>query len=133
LGTRHALAEKNRESLTISINEVSAFHIGLLIALFERIVGFYAALVNVNAYHQPGVECGKKAAAVVIDLQRKVLTFLTGQRGGFFKVDEIADQIGAVEEIETIFKICVHLSANPSRKIVRKPADEALNCKFGLV
>ena len=43
--------------------------VGALIALFERAVGFYATLVNINAYHQPGVEAGKKAAAVVLDLQ----------------------------------------------------------------
>ena len=35
---------------------------GGLIALFERAVGFYATLVGINAYHQPGVEAGKKAA-----------------------------------------------------------------------
>ncbi len=33
-----------------------------MIALYERAVGFYATLVNINAYHQPGVEAGKKAA-----------------------------------------------------------------------
>ena len=38
------------------------FHVGLLIALYERAVGFYATLVNINAYHQPGVEAGKKAS-----------------------------------------------------------------------
>jgi glucose-6-phosphate isomerase len=27
----------------------------MLIALYERAVGFYATLVDVNAYHQPGV------------------------------------------------------------------------------
>lgn len=32
----------------------------MLIALFERAVSFYASLVNINAYHQPGVEAGKK-------------------------------------------------------------------------
>jgi len=30
--------------------------------IFERAVSFYASLVNINAYHQPGVEAGKKAA-----------------------------------------------------------------------
>ena len=27
--------------------------------LFERTVGLYGSLINVNAYHQPGVEAGK--------------------------------------------------------------------------
>ncbi len=73
LGTRQALHENGRESITITIKEVSPFSVGLLIAFFERAVGLYASLININAYHQPGVEAGKKAAAAVIDLQRKVL------------------------------------------------------------
>jgi len=44
-----------------------------LIALYERAVSFYASLVNINAYHQPGVEAGKKAAASILDLQRKIV------------------------------------------------------------
>ena len=28
--------------------------VGALIALYERAVGLYASLVNINAYHQPG-------------------------------------------------------------------------------
>ena len=65
-GTRKALYENGRESITITIKDVSAFSIGVLIALYERAVGFYASLVNINAYHQPGVEAGKKAAERVI-------------------------------------------------------------------
>ncbi|WP_345783134.1 glucose-6-phosphate isomerase, partial [uncultured Akkermansia sp.] len=60
-GTRQALAESGRSSITISIPEVNAKTLGMLIALFERAVSFYASLVNINAYHQPGVEAGKKA------------------------------------------------------------------------
>src|SRR4030081_932130 len=66
-GTRAALYEKSRESITISIPEVNAFNVGMLIALYERAVGFYASLVNINAYDQPGVEAGKKAATAILD------------------------------------------------------------------
>jgi glucose-6-phosphate isomerase len=59
-GTRSALYESGRESITISIPEVNAFNLGALIALYERAVGFYGSLVNINAYDQPGVEAGKK-------------------------------------------------------------------------
>jgi glucose-6-phosphate isomerase len=58
-GTRAALYEKGRESITITIPNADAFSIGALIALYERAVGFYGSLVNINAYHQPGVEAGK--------------------------------------------------------------------------
>ena len=41
--------------------------VGALIALNERAVGFYASLVNINAYHQPGVEPGKNAATRLLE------------------------------------------------------------------
>ncbi len=72
LGTRAALFENDRESMTITVPRVDARTVGALIALFERAVGLYASLVDVNAYHQPGVEAGKKAAASVLALQGKV-------------------------------------------------------------
>src|SRR4030095_16260483 len=70
-GTRRALFENDRESITITVDTVDAQTVGKLIALYERAVGFYASLINVNAYHQPGVEAGRKAAAPVIDLQQR--------------------------------------------------------------
>jgi glucose-6-phosphate isomerase len=60
------------------IREVTPEAVGQLIALFERAVGLYASLVNINAYHQPGVEAGKKAAATVLDIEQKVIAYLKG-------------------------------------------------------
>ena len=77
-GTRSALYENGRESITISIAEVDAFNVGILIALYERAVGFYGSLVNVNAYDQPGVEAGKKAATKLLQIQRQVREKLVG-------------------------------------------------------
>jgi glucose-6-phosphate isomerase len=112
LGTRQALAENGRESATVTLKEVSPFSIGLLIALFERSVGYYACLVNINAYHQPGVEAGKKAAHKIIQTQYKILEYLSKNPGRAFTVGEIAKAVEASEEVEHIFKICEHLSAN---------------------
>ena len=56
----------------MSIPEANAFNIGVLIALYERTVGFYGSLVNINAYDQPGVEAGKKAATRLLELQKEV-------------------------------------------------------------
>ena len=123
LGTRQALAEKGRESATLTVNEVSPFSVGMLIALFERAVGFYASLVNINAYHQPGVEAGKKAAGKVIQIQCKILDFLSKQSNKAFTVAEIADRIEAGDEIEHIYKICEHLSNN---KILYKSSDQSM-------
>jgi glucose-6-phosphate isomerase len=116
LGTRQALADGKRESITIIIKEMSPFSVGILIALFERAVGIYASLININAYHQPGVEAGKKAAANIIHLQLKILALLANKRQSL-TVGEIAKEIGADEEIENVFKICEHLSSNPNHKI----------------
>jgi glucose-6-phosphate isomerase len=91
---------------------VSPFAVGVLIALFERAVGFYASLVNLNAYHQPGVEAGKKTAGKVIQTQCRILEFLSKQSGRAFTVEEIAGGIDAIEESEHIYKICEHLSVN---------------------
>jgi len=123
LGTRQALHENGRESISITIQEVNAFTVGLLIALFERAVGLYASLVNINAYHQPGVEAGKKAAASIISLQKKVLAYLAEKKGHSLTSSQVASGIGAHDDYETVFKICEHLAANPDHKI-RKAADK---------
>jgi glucose-6-phosphate isomerase len=44
--------------------------------MFERAVGLYASLIDVNAYHQPGVEAGKKAAAATLTLQKRLVALL---------------------------------------------------------
>lgn len=116
LGTRRALYEKNRESVSITVDEVSERTVGMLIALFERAVGLYASLVNVNAYHQPGVEAGKKAAAQVLEIQKKVVSCLAAGREAL-SVDKIAEKTAEQGNVETIFKVLRHLAANGRVKI----------------
>ncbi|MFL2908286.1 MAG: glucose-6-phosphate isomerase [Limisphaerales bacterium] len=111
-GTRKALYESGRESITITIDEVTPFSVGVLIALYERAVGLYASLVNINAYHQPGVEAGKKAAERVIELELALFECLMRRDGHPMKVDDLAMEMQAVDEIETIYKTCEHLCAN---------------------
>ena len=110
-GTRRALWENGRESLTISIKRVDATAVGRLIAIYERAVGLYASLINVNAYHQPGVEAGKKAAGDVIKLQGRVLEMLHSQPGSELTADEVAVQLKSPDDTETIFHILRHLEA----------------------
>ncbi len=111
LGTRSALFENDRESITISVKEVSAETIGMLIALFERAVSFYASFVNVNAYHQPGVEAGKKAAARVLELQHAARAALESANAPL-TAEEVATKIGSSDECETVYKVLLRLAHN---------------------
>ena len=106
-GTRKALYAAGRKSLTISIPEVTPFQMGLLIALFERAVSFYASLVNINAYHQPGVEAGKKAAGVFLETLNSVRNSLTAESAS-------AEQIAAATntDAEDVYHCLNHLAAN---------------------
>lgn len=110
-GTRQALYENQRNSITVTIPEVNPYTVGALIALYERAVGFYASLVNINAYHQPGVEAGKKAAAAVLDLQRRVVEVLQ-ETGQSIRLTDLAEKVNASDKIEIIYKIVRHLHAN---------------------
>ena len=110
-GTRKALYENGRDSITVTIPVVNAYYVGVLIALYERTVSLYASLVNINAYHQPGVEAGKKAAAAVLELQNEVVQLLQQEKTPLSLV-EIAQKLSANEDIESIYKILRHLHSN---------------------
>ena len=115
-GTRQALAEQQRQSMTITVECLDAATIGALVALFERSVGLYASLININAYHQPGVEAGKKAAGAVLNLQHEILAFLA-TRPDAMTAPEIAATLGKPDSCEDIFCILRHLGANPERGV----------------
>ena len=110
-GTRQALYENHRDSITVTIPQVNPRTVGALIALYERAVGFYASLVNINAYHQPGVEAGKKAAASLLELQTQVMAALKAA-GTPLDLATLAAKAGASEQVEAVYKIVRHLEAN---------------------
>ena len=94
-GTRKALSESGRKSITISIPVVNAYTLGMLIALFERTVSFYASLIHINAYHQPGVQAGKLAANVFLKLLAAAEGALSSTPA---TAGEIAARLGTDEE-----------------------------------
>jgi len=130
MGTRSALSENGRESITITINQVSPFSVGVLIALFERVVGLYASLIGVNAYHQPGVEAGKKAAGQIINLQKRIINHLNANKNQAFTAVQIAEEIQALDEIESVFKICNHLCANAPVSICKTLSKTPFDARF---
>lgn len=111
LGTRQALYENHRDSITVTVPKVDARIVGALIALYERTVTLYASLVNINAYHQPGVEAGKKAAAAILDLQQQAVKVLK-EAGAPISLADLASKAGAADQVEAVYKILRHLSAN---------------------
>ena len=111
-GTRKALSQSGRRSVTISIGEVTPYTLGMLIALFERAVSYYASLINVNAYNQPGVEAGKKAAASFLKLLKEVKDSLTSKGQ---TADEISGCLGT--DSENVYHCLTHLASNGGAKV----------------
>jgi glucose-6-phosphate isomerase len=106
-GTRAALHDNGRASVTIAIDALDERALGAIVALFERAVAIYAELVDVNAFHQPGVEAGKKAAARVLDLQKRLVAALDGE---LRDVRALAGRAGA--DAADCWPILQHLAAN---------------------
>jgi glucose-6-phosphate isomerase len=129
LGTRQALYDKQRDSITITISEVNERNVGALIALYERAVSLYASLVNINAYHQPGVEAGKKAAALVLNLQEKVVNVLQ-KAPSPLSLSELADKAEGSDQIETIYQILRHLYANDRGVILQGNMGQPQNLRI---
>jgi glucose-6-phosphate isomerase len=119
-GTRAALFDKGRHSATIGVDRLDERVLGALVALFERAVALYAELIDVNAYHQPGVEAGKKAAAQVLELQKKLLTALTGEG---LDLKALATKVGA--DAADCWPVLQHLAANRPEIHVARGHDPA--------
>jgi len=129
-GTRQALYENGRPSLTVTVPRVDARTVGTLIALFERAVGLYAELIDVNAYHQSGVEAGKRAAGALLELQGKVLAHLRRAQGIALTARETAMALGLADETEDVYHVLEHLAANPDHKLERSEADPPWKARF---
>lgn len=131
-GTRQALSENGRESITVTLDRLDASSLGALIALFERTVGLYAELIDVNAYHQPGVEAGKIAANHAITLQRAILAHLrdVGENGD--TAEDIAAAIDAGDEVETVYHILRHVAANEAHGVVLVEGEDPAEARYGV-
>jgi glucose-6-phosphate isomerase len=84
-GLSAALRGKGRQVIEMSIKKVDEFNLGMIIALYERAVAVYAEFINVNAFHQPGVQAYKLASKDIIDLLNKIeakLPEMAGFEGG---------------------------------------------------
>jgi len=59
LGTKAALIKSKVPNLTIVLDEISSYNIGMLIYMYELATGFSGYLYKINPFDQPAVEEGK--------------------------------------------------------------------------
>ncbi len=64
--TEYALTKSGHTNQTITLPEVNPFTVGQLLCLFELTTAFAGALLNINAFDQPGVEEGKNATYALL-------------------------------------------------------------------
>jgi glucose-6-phosphate isomerase len=122
-GTRAALRSKGRPSFTLTLPALTPQALGALIALFERVVGFFALRAGINAYHQPGVEAGKAAAARLLRHQRDLLGVLREAREPL-GLQDLAARAGCPPA--DAFVILRHLAANRPGLVHSEGSDPAL-------
>ena len=130
LGTRDALGEKQRNSITLTVDEVNALSVGMLIALYERPVGYYPTLIGINAYHQPGVEAGKKAAARILAVRKGVVVWMGANPNRPVGAKELAKILGPETPSDWVYKILESLSANEPSIFVRQESPHPLDDLF---
>lgn len=123
IGTEQALSANNRQTIVITINKFDPHALGMLIALYERAVGYYAFLIGINAYHQPGVEAGKKAAAAILQLENNILEFFKKNKNKPLKLSEIFSKMDVPDtDKKSVFKILEYLSF--SRAEINRTSDQ---------
>ena len=123
-GTMNAMKARKRECMGITMDRLDPFSLGGLIALFERIVGYIAAYVGINAYDQPQVEEGKRSAKAIIQLQKKLNDMLAEPTP---LVDIAAIKKGfAPEEYHVVYYLLLHMRENGRIRGDRKDFDQLL-------
>ncbi len=110
-GLANALRGKGRQVIDIVIDEVNERTVGMLIALYERAVAFYAELIHVNAFHQPGVQAYKLASQGVntlnLTLQREIAQ--TPRQG---TAADFAAAIGAPQAVREVAGLLAKFAVN---------------------
>ncbi len=130
LGTRRALHESGHPSITLSLRQLDAVRLGAVIALYERAVGLFAALINVNAYDQPGVEAGKRAAGEVLALKPVLLAALAEGPATAAELLSRAGREADAHELAAAQALLWRLAVN-ERGVFVEPGESAAHDRFG--
>ena len=117
-GLSAALRSKGRQTIEMTIERVNTFNLGMIIALYERAVAVYAEFININAFHQPGVQAYKLASKGMIGLLKDVedklgkLKGFKGTAGGF------AAEIGRPDDEVEVAGILAKLTLNSDKRML---------------
>ena len=111
-GLSAALEAKKRPVITMEITTVSPANLGALIALYERAVAIYAEFININAFHQPGVQAYKLAAKGMLEVREKLFSGLA-ERPVSGTAEELADRCGLAGQSTAVAGWLNRAAANP--------------------
>ena len=93
-GLSEALRSKNRQTISIKLPRLTVYELGMIIALYERAVAVYAEFININAFHQPGVQAYKLAANGELELKAKLSEALKNMAGFTGDAAAVAEKAG---------------------------------------
>ncbi len=117
-GLATALRNRGRQLIQVRIDEVSESNLGMLIALFERAVAFYAELIHINAFHQPGVQAYKLAANAIIQLNQTLQDKLSTAAPLKGTALEITQQLDLeAKNADDVEGILAKFALNPNRQL----------------
>jgi glucose-6-phosphate isomerase len=117
-GLTKALVSKNRDVISVRIKKVDPFNIGMIIALYERAVAFYAELIHVNAFHQPGVQAYKLASKEIIKLIKTIEEKLPALSGFEGSAADFAAKIGIPDKQHDIEGILAKFAENNDQRTI---------------
>lgn len=106
-GAKEAVRRSGRPCISIALSDMSEATIGALVALFERAVGIYAEMIDVNAYDQPSVD--KFVAARYVELQARILKWLWG-RPEPCTFDDLLQALGSEVDVDVVRRMVARLA-----------------------
>lgn len=112
-GLIKALRGKGRLVIEIILEKLDPAALGMLIALYERAVAFYAELIHINAFHQPGVQAYKLASKDVNELHTKLVHWIGELQAPWSgTASAAAEAIGMTGEAAEVGGILAKFAAN---------------------
>jgi glucose-6-phosphate isomerase len=111
-GLSEALRSKNRQTISIKLPRLTVYELGMIIALYERAVAVYAEFININAFHQPGVQAYKLAANGELELKAKLSEALKEMAGFTGDAAAVAQKAGMPEAAASVESWLRRMAAN---------------------